>query len=117
MPRNGRVGHAARSTLADEVAELAREAHALLGLSRAVAELNPADSHALTTCRTAALRYVEELPHGTGFDDALRSLRTTVWAWAPPTLSGSGRQLLDARLPFWVGTVYGLRWRRVPPRA
>jgi hypothetical protein len=99
--------------VADTVAQLAREAHALLRLNRSVAEFVPEDPHTLAACRVAALRYLEALPAGVGPDGALRRLRATVWAWAPLTLCARGRRLLDARLRFWVGTAYGLRWRRV----
>jgi hypothetical protein len=100
--------------LGDGVAQLAREAHALLRLNRSVAEFVPDDPRSLAACRVTALRYLEALPAGVGPDGALRRLRATVWAWAPLTLSARGRRRLDARLRFWVGTAYGLRWRRAP---
>jgi hypothetical protein len=95
----------------DAVAQLAREAHALLQLHRTVAELDPDDARTLARCRVTALRYLEALPPGVGPAGALRRLRATVRAWAPPTLRARARRSLDGRLQFWVGTVYGLRWR------
>ena len=85
-------------------------------LYRALAALDEAVPRTVGICRAAALRYVESLqPQGVGPGGALRLLRVAAAAWAPSRLTADQRLRLDARLRFWVGTVYRLRWGATPP--
>ncbi len=88
------------------------QARALLRLHRALATFDAGDARAVAACRTAALRYLEALaPEGVGPGEALRRLRAAATGWGPAGLSADARLHLDARLRFWVGSAFGLRWR------
>src|SRR5687768_17478539 len=81
-----------------------------LDLCTALALLDGDHPSAWRRCRGAALRYVAAIragrfPSGVAVD----LLRRAVATWAPSELPPERRSWLEARAPFWVGTVYGLR--------
>ncbi|MDF1503953.1 hypothetical protein [Roseisolibacter sp. H3M3-2] len=62
--------------------------------------------------RAATLRYLEVVrAQGYGHRTALRLLLIAAAHWAPSALDAEAQDRLGERLRFWVGTVYGLRWR------
>lgn len=80
-------------------------------LCGALALLDGEEPLAWRRCRSAALRYVDAVRGGRlGHDAALALLRAAIRTWVPRSLDPARRARLDARVPFWVGTVYGLRW-------
>jgi hypothetical protein len=80
-------------------------------LCAALALLDGDEPQAWQRCRGAALRYVEAVrAGGFGAPVALDLLQRAVHTWVPSALDPERRARLDARVPFWVGTVYGLRW-------
>ena len=84
-------------------------------LYRALAALDDAVPRTVGACRAAALRYLETLQQeDVGPGSALRLLRVAAGAWVPAEHSVAERSRLDARLHFWVGTVYRLRWVDAP---
>ncbi len=89
-----------------------------LELCAALALLDGDFPRAWRRCRGAALRYVEVVRVGRfSARVALDLLRRAVETWTPGTLDPTRRARLDSRLPFWVGTAYGLRWQAEPARA
>ena len=84
----------------------------LLRFQGALAALDAVTPAGLGRCRAAAFRYSELLQRQRiGPTSALRFLRAAAAAWTPPRLTPAERLRLHARLRFWVGTAYGLRWR------
>jgi hypothetical protein len=82
-----------------------------LRLHRALAALDDAAPRTVGACRAAALRYLETLQQqDVGPGSALRLLRVAAGASGPADYTMAERLRLDARLHFWVGTVYRLRW-------
>lgn len=82
-------------------------------LHRALAALDgEAPRVAQAECRAAALRYLEVVrAQGYGHRTALRLLLIAAAHWVPSTLDAERQDALGAQFRFWVGTVYGLRWR------
>jgi hypothetical protein len=63
-------------------------------------------------CRSAALRYLEAVRAGRfGPEVALDLLWRAVATWTPREVDAARGARLAARVPFWIDTVYGLRWR------
>ena len=89
-----------------------------LDLCTALALLDGDHPAAWRRCRSAAIRYVAAIragrfPSGVALD----LLRRAVATWAPSELPPERRGWLESRAPFWVGTVYGLRWQAAPDPA
>lgn len=83
-----------------------------LDLCSALALLDGDDPPAWPRVRGAALRYLTAVRAGRFSSGvALDLLRRAVGTWTPRSVPPERRARLDARLAFWVGTVYGLRWR------
>lgn len=84
----------------------------VLRLVCALAGLDAPGAVGLRRCRAPALRYLESLAaRGLGRGDALLRVRRLAERWASPGLTPLERLVLDARLRWWIGTVYGERWR------
>jgi hypothetical protein len=84
-------------------------------LARALAAFDGADPRSVARCRAAALRHAEALrAWDIGAGLALRLLRESAAIWMPDSVDPARRRELEQRMRFWVGTVYGVRWRSAP---